>query len=118
VDKLISILNLSQHAVLRMAQRNISPGDLEYVLAHGDRVYKTGITIYILRKRDIPQNDRKKSEITRLEGTIVLTGFSQGGNLEIITMYRNKSGFRTIRCKEEYDHRRKYRKNRNLPLRG
>ena len=116
VDKLISLLNLTQHAVLRMAQRNISLDDLEYVLEHGERVHKTGVTIYILRKRDIPQNDRKKSEITRLEGTVVLTGFSQDGNLEVITMYRNKSAFRTLRCKEKYDYRRKYHLNQNLSL--
>jgi hypothetical protein len=113
----ISILNLTQHAVLRMAQRNVSLGDLEYVLEHGERIYKTGVTIYILRKRDILQNDHKKSEITRLEGTVVLTGFSQDGNLEIITMYRNKSAFRTLRCKEKYDQRKKYRTNRSLSLR-
>jgi len=117
VDKLISIHNLTQHAVLRMAQRNISLGDLEYVLDHGERVYKTGVTIYVLRKRDIPQNDHKKSEITRLEGTVVLTGFSQDGNLEIITLYRNKSAFRTLRCKAKYDNKRNDRTSRNLPVR-
>jgi hypothetical protein len=77
---MISMINLSQHAVLRMAQRNISLCDLEYVLEHGERIHKTGVTIYVLRKRDILQNDRKKSEIMRLEGTVVLTGFSQDGN--------------------------------------
>jgi hypothetical protein len=101
-----------------MAQRNISLVDLEYVLEHGERVHKTGLTIYVLRKRDILQNDRKKSEITRLEGTVVLTGFSQDGNVEVITTYRNKRAFRAIRYKAKYDNRRKYRKGRNLPLRG
>ena len=118
MDKLISILNLTKHAILRMAQRNISLVDLEYILEHGERLHKTGVTIYILRKRDILQSDRKKSEITRLEGTIVLTGFSQGENLEVITMYRNKSAFRALRCKEKYDNRRKDGTNRKLPLRG
>ena len=112
---MLSIRNLTQHAVLRMAQRNISLRDLEYVLEHGKRAYKTGVTIYVLRKRDILQNDRRNSEITRLEGTIVLTGFSQEGHLEIITMYRNKSAFQTFRYKEKYDIRRKYRKRRNFP---
>lgn len=112
---MLSIRNLTQHAVLRMAQRNISLRDLEYVLEHGERVYKTGITIYVLRKRDILQNDRKNSEIARLEGTVILTGFSQDGHLEIITMYRNKCAFRTFRYKQKYDIRRKYRKSRNLP---
>lgn len=112
---MIKTFNLTKHAVLRMAQRNISLRDLEYVLEHGERVYKTGVTIYVLRKRDILQDDLKKSQITRLEGTVVLTGFSQEGDLEIITMYRDKSASRTIRCKEKYDHRRRYRLNRNLP---
>ena len=118
MDKLIPILNLTKHAILRMAQRNISLADLEYILEHGQRLHKTGVTIYILRKRDILKSDRKKSEITRLEGTVVLTGFSQGGNLEVITMYRNKSAFRTLRCKAKYDNRKKYRMNRDLLIRG
>jgi len=113
---LLSIRNLTQHAVLRMAQRNISIRDLEYVLEHGERVYKTGVTIYALRKRDILQNDRRNSDITRLEGTVVLTGFSQDGRLEIITMYRNKCAFQMFRYKEKYDIRRKHRKSRNFPI--
>ena len=115
---MISIFNLTQHAVLRMAQRNISLADLEYVLEHGERVHTTGVTIYILRKIDIPQNDRKKAEITRLEGTVVLTGFSEDGNLQVITVYRNKRAFRTLRGKAKYDNRRICRTRRNLPLRG
>ena len=115
---MISVLNLSKHAVLRMAQRNLSLGDLEYVLEHGERIHKTGVAVYILRKRDIPQCDRKRSEVTRLEGTVVLTGFSENGTLEVITLYRNKGALRTLRCKAKYDARRKYRPNRNLPLRG
>jgi hypothetical protein len=105
------ILNLTQHAVRRMAQRNISLGDLEYVLEHGDRIHKTGVTIYILRKRDIPQTDRKRAEITRLEGTVVLTGFTHQGTLEVITTYRNKSASRMFRRKQKYDCRSKYRTN-------
>ena len=112
---MLSIRNLTQHAVLRMAQRNISLRDLEYVLEHGERVYKTGVTIYVLRKRDILQKDRKNSDIMRLEGTVVLTGFSQDGHLEIITMYRNKCASRTFRYKQKYDTRKKYRNSRNLP---
>jgi len=114
---MIPNLNLSQHAILRMAQRNISRSDLEYVLEHGERLHKTGVAIYILRKRDIPQIDRKRAEVTRLEGTVVVTGFSEDGNLEVITLYRNKSAFRTIRCKVKYDVKRRYRPNRDLLFR-
>ena len=100
---------LSKHAILRMAQRNISLSDLDYVLEHGERIYRTGVTIYILRRRDILQGDRKMSRITRLEGTVVLTGFMPDGRLEIITVYRNKSVFKTIRGKAKYDRRTRYR---------
>jgi hypothetical protein len=107
-----STFALSKHAILRMAQRNVSLSDLEYVLEHGERIYRTGITIYVLRKRDIPQSDRKKSAITRLEGTVVLTGFTQNGNLEVITIYRNKNARKDIRSKAKYDRRSRYRTTR------
>lgn len=101
-----STLALSKHARLRMAQRNISPNDLEYVLAHGVRINRTGVTVYILRRRDILQGDRRTSRITRLEGTVVITDFGRDGTLEIITVYRNKNAFKAIRGKAKYDHRR------------
>ena len=68
--------------------------------------------VYMLRKRDIPYKDRNKSEITRLEGTIVLTGTRQNGGLEIITTYRNKNGFKALRCKAKYMIRRGFRRDR------
>jgi hypothetical protein len=78
---------ISKHAGLRMAQRNISLHDLEYVLEHGKRINRTGITIYILRRRDI--------------------------RLEIITIYRNKAAFRGLLCKAKYDRRIRYRTSRS-----
>jgi hypothetical protein len=117
-ENLISTFNLSKHAALRMAQRNVSRDDLEYVLEHGKRIYTTGITVYILRKRDIPHEDRNRSTITRLEGTVVLTGFTQNGDLEIITTYRNKSAFKVFRAKAKYDNRKRYRIVRYPPMEG
>ena len=104
-----STFALSKHAVLRMAQRNVSLSDLKYVLEHGVRVHTTGITIYVLRRRDILQSDRKQATITRLEGTAVLTDFSPDGRLEVITIYRNKSAFKRNRSKTKYDKRTRYR---------
>jgi hypothetical protein len=111
---MFSTYNLSGHAAIRMAQRNVSHRDLTYVLEYGVRVYRTGITFHILRKRDIPYSDRNKPEITRLEGTVILTGFSQSGIMEIITMYRNKSAYKVLRCKAKYDNRKKYRTHQEL----
>jgi hypothetical protein len=102
-------LALTKHAALRMAQRNISLRDLEYVLEHGELVYRTGITIYILRRRDILQSDLRTSNIARLEGTVVLADFKQDGRLAIITLYRNRSAFKDIQAKAKYDRRIRYR---------
>jgi hypothetical protein len=79
------------------------------VLEHGERINRTGITIYVLRRRDIRQSDRRTSEITRLEGTVVLTGFTKDHRLEIITIYRNRGAFRDLLCKTKYDRRTRYR---------
>ena len=104
---LVSGLPLTKHAHLRMAQRNISPSDIEYVLEYGERIHATGAVAFILRKRDIPDDDRDKSEITRLEGTVILIGAKKDGKSEIITAYRNKSAFKAFRCKAKYDARKK-----------
>ena len=101
-----------------MAQRNVSLDDIKYVLEHGERIHTTGITVYMLRKRDIPHADRNKSEITRLEGTVILTGFTQKGDLQIITAYRNKSAFKAIRSKAKYDCRKRNRTEHNPPVGG
>ena len=113
-----STFSLSQHAILRMAQRNLSIDDLKYVIEHGKRMNTTGITAYILRKRDIPHADRNQAAITRLEGTAVLTGITPNGEIEIITTYRNRSAFKVFRCKAKYDFRKRYRTDPNAPIEG
>jgi polynucleotide 5'-kinase involved in rRNA processing len=112
---LVSGLALTKHAHLRMAQRNISPSDIEYVLEYGERIHATGAVVYILRKRDIPEDDRNKSEITRLEGTVILIGPKKDGKSEIITTYRNKSVFKAFRCKAKYNARKKNWMDPNSP---
>lgn len=112
------IFSLSKHAVLRMAQRNLSPEDLEYVIQHGKRINTTGIMVFMLRKRDIPLDDRNRSEITRLEGTVVLIDCTPSGERQIITTYRNKSAFKAFRCKAKYDARKRYQTDDHRPIRG
>jgi uncharacterized protein DUF4258 len=113
-ENLSLTLSVSKHAVLRMAQRNVSLDDLKYVLDHGKRINRTGIAVFMLRKRDIPSVDRNKSKISRLEGTVVLTEITQNGQLGIITTYRNRSAFKVLRCKAKYDARKRYQANHHL----
>lgn len=114
-ENLLSIFSLTKHAALRIAQRNISLSDLDYVLEHGERIYKTGITMYILRKIDIPPGDGNKSQFTRLEGTVLLVGLSKNGNPEIITAYRNRNALKELRRKGKYDNRWQYRTHSKAP---
>ncbi len=86
----------SDHAQLRMAQRNVSWADVDFVLDHGAKIYRRGVIFYFLRRCDIPNNLWQK--YGRLEGTtIVFNGQTQ----EIITVYRShrQRGLRRVKRK-------------------
>jgi hypothetical protein len=94
---------LSDHAEIRMSQRNCSRSDVEYALNHGKRVHSAGVTTFFLGKRDIPQSDQKLSKISRLEGITVLAKAMENGILQIITVYRNRTAIKAARRKSKYD---------------
>lgn len=86
----------SDHAEWRMAQRNVSWTDLEFVLDHGEKIYRHGVIFFYLRRCDIPLGLRKK--YGRLEGaTVVFNGQTH----EIITVYRShrQKGLRRVKSK-------------------
>lgn len=86
----------THHARKRMAQRNLSERDVEYVLKHGCREFRGGVEFRYLRKRDIPLQDQP--EFTRLEGTAVVVATQDES--DVITVWRNrKDGLRRIRHK-------------------
>lgn len=91
-------VELSNHALTRMAQRNLSTEDVEYVLQFGYRVRSGGALHYFLRHADIPQGDRKRTQ--RLEGTTVL--MDRNGQF-IITVYRNRRGLKVLRQKVKWE---------------
>jgi hypothetical protein len=82
----------TRHARGRGARRNIEPDAMEYVLAHGRMLQRTGVTFYFLGRRDTPPADRGTSWAARLEGTTIL----QGADGVVITVYRNRHGARAI----------------------
>lgn len=87
----------SGHSQLRMAQRNLSESDHDYVLKHGTRLYRFGALFRFLRRKDIPMADRAKPEIARLEGTALVLDSKSGVHL---TSWRNReSGFMWIKRK-------------------
>jgi hypothetical protein len=86
------------HARTRGARRNIAPDAVQYVMAHGRIVHRTGATFYFLGRRDIPKRDRGASWASRLEGTIVIV--APGG--VVVTVYRNRRGLHSILRKMKY----------------
>jgi len=42
----LSQLQITQHAALRMAQRNVSANDLHFVLRHGQKLHRAGAIIF------------------------------------------------------------------------
>lgn len=86
-----------------MAQRHLSVNEVKYVMLHGTRYRSAGVLHCYLRKKDIPQCDRRNSKYSRLEGTVVLLDSYSGE--AIITVYRNRSknALKTIRRKTKYN---------------
>jgi len=97
----------SAHAVERMAQRNLTCQNVEYVLRYGQKVRNAGAWLYFLGKKDIPGQDRSRDDITRLEGTGVICDDGEGPvDLKIITVVRNKNYLQKFCRKEKYDLRK------------
>ncbi len=71
---------------------------MEYVLAYGRMIQRTGVMFFFLGRRDIPACDRCASWAARLEGTIVIVA-PDGA---VITVYRNRGGLRPIARKMKY----------------
>ena len=92
------VISLTRHARCRGARRNVAPDAVEYVLAHGRMVRRTGVMFFFLGRRDIPVRDRCANWATRLEGTIVVV--ARDGS--VITVYRNRHGLHPIARKMKY----------------
>lgn len=51
-----------EHAVQRMAQRNLSKDEVLTVIRFGRKIYRTGVIFYFLGNRDIPKGKEKMLE--------------------------------------------------------
>lgn len=96
LSNLIMELAPTEHAELRMAQRNISWSDIEFVLDHGRKLYRNGVIFYFLRRCDIPKCLWQK--YGRLEATTVVYAAAAH---EVVTVYRGhrRRGLRRVKRK-------------------
>ena len=97
-------LHTTGHAVVRQAQRNLSAQDIDFVVAHGQRLYSGGALHIFLRNRDIPRDKASYREFARLEGTTLVIK-EEGDIAVLLTTYRNRHGLKAIRSKGKYDGR-------------
>lgn len=89
------MITWTEHSKQRCAQRCIGEQGIAFVLKHGRKIHRTGITFYFLGHKNIPDDLRKDDRFSKLEGTTLLV--SPDGSL--VTVYRNRRASRAIRKK-------------------
>ncbi len=95
------IEKISTHAHQRLAQRNLSDADIQYVLTHGTRIHNGSAVFVHLGRKDIPEDDLRISRWRRLEGTVLVLDPQSGHHLT--TAYRNRrNGIKEIKRKRKY----------------
>ena len=92
---------LTRHAEQRMGQRHITLRDLELVMQFGRELRAAGTIFFFFGRKEIPEQLRSDSKVTRLEGTVVVVS-SDGA--AIITTYKNREGICDIRRKHKRYH--------------
>jgi hypothetical protein len=90
--------HLTGHARQRAAQRNLALDAVRYVITYGREYHRTGVTFFVLRRRDIPREDLRLPWVARLEGAVALV--ARDG--VVITLYRNPAAARAILRKMKY----------------
>jgi hypothetical protein len=89
------MLQYTQHAATRSAQRGLSDDEIEYVYQFASRYRRGGATIYFLRRRDVPLPDRRRDFANRLVGTTLVC---DPDSYRLLTAWRNRrSGLKRIR---------------------
>ncbi len=89
---------MSDHASRRLAQRNLTTDDVQYVYMHGRLHHRGKATFVHLGLRDIPAEHRQQDRLRRLEGTVLV--LDPGTGQHLTTAYRNRrTGSRDIKRK-------------------
>lgn len=80
-------LSPTRHAQQRMAQRNLSAPEIEYVLLYGQSWHKAGAIMVHLRRKDLPASDQFDQRRQQLVGTTIV--MTTTGERVVLTAYRN-----------------------------
>lgn len=88
----VSGLRISEHAELRMAQRNLDTDEVATVMRWGRCEHRAGAEFYFLGWRDMPKGMERA--LVRLVGATVVVEHGR-----VSTVYRNKRALSNIRRK-------------------
>ncbi len=95
-------IELSDHAEIRAAQRNLSYDEICFILDYGTRQRRSGVIFYCLHRKQIPQDLPGSHPYRRLVGTTVIVSRD---NTVVVTAYRNEEAYRHDRRKAKYERR-------------
>gem|GEM_PF-2389701 len=84
---------MTEHAIQRSAQRNISREAILAALYYGTKIHRTGRIFFTLRKKDVVM----MPELRSFAGTTILVG-KDGA---IVTAYANENSFSDIKKKSK-----------------
>jgi hypothetical protein len=87
-------LEITSHAAVRMAQRNLNLDEVSLVLAFGRVRHCAGAEFHVLCRKDIPRGHEKRLE--RLVGSVVVVEDEQ-----VITVYKNRDALRIVKRKSK-----------------
>lgn len=93
---------LSGHAQERSARRNISPSDIDFIVANGHRLRRTGVIFCQLRSSNLPDSIPGNHRARQLVGTTVV--LCRCGRY-VVTVYREAKAFQRDARKAKYDSR-------------
>jgi len=87
-------MKFSEHALKRISQRGISLEFIRIALENGTEIYRNGVLLIFLRKKDIPKEDVNPSVAEKLEGLTIVINTKK--NI-VITAYKNQKALRNIK---------------------
>lgn len=94
------MLEISGHAGCRLAQRNLSQTDIEFIVHNGSRERRAGAIFCQMTRRALQNDLARFNCYARLVGTtVVLCSCGQ----TVITVYRNERAFKKDRRKAKYE---------------
>ena len=85
------------HALKQAYRRGITPEMIQDTINYGKLIRKQGLTFYVMLKKLVPQDFTPQYQEKIKDTTVILSARGT-----IVTVYKNKHAFKSIRKKSTY----------------